>query len=238
MPRLRALTVALVAIAVLALLTMAAPTVLRDAAVASAPGGSLDALCGAVAMVVAWVLSAWLTMGVLVAAGAALPGVLGDRLSRVATRLAPVPVRRAVALAIGMAVVAPVATAQAIAPGPEPRYPVLDRVVVQPVPAAPAAPVVPAVPTPPQAPSAEALSPPSAGIAAAATVVVQPGDSLWRIAAAALGPDASAVEIADAWPRWYAANRATVGADPDLIRPGQRLQPPTAPTSATGSEAQ
>ena len=143
MPRLRALTVALVAIAVLALLTMAAPTVLRDAAVASTPGGSLDDLCGAVAMVVAWVLSAWLTMGVLVAAGAALPGVLGDRLSRVATRLAPVPVRRAVALAIGMAVVAPVATAQAIAPGPDPRYPVLDRVVVQPVPAAPVAPWFP-----------------------------------------------------------------------------------------------
>jgi nucleoid-associated protein YgaU len=43
--------------------------------------------------------------------------------------------------------------------------------------------------------------------------VVVAGDTLWGIA----GAD---------WPRWYAANRALVGPDPDLIRPGQRLAPP------------
>jgi hypothetical protein len=44
-------------------------------------------------------------------------------------------------------------------------------------------------------------------------VVVAPGDTLWGIGGRA-------------WPRWYAANRATIGRDPDLILPGQRLAPP------------
>ncbi len=59
-------------------------------------------------------------------------------------------------------------------------------------------------------------------------VVVRRGDTLWGIAARHLGPDATPAEIAAEWPRWYAANRAVVGPDPDLIRPGQRLVPPAA----------
>ena len=31
------------------------------------------------------------------------------------------------------------------------------------------------------------------------------------------------------WPRWYAANREVVGADPDLLVPGQQLAPPGGP---------
>jgi nucleoid-associated protein YgaU len=243
---LRALLVAVVATVALGWLTTVAPVVSRDAVTAAAPGGSLDALCGAVALVLAWGLSAWLTLAVLAAVGATLPGVIGDRLRLIATRLAPVTVRRAVALAIGISVVGPVATSHA-APVPEPRYPVLDRVVVQPAPAAPYAPLTQA--EPPLAPSldpsgVEAAQPgpataDSADIEGPAdTVIVQPGDSLWRIAAAALGPDASAAEIAAAWPRWYAANRATVGADPGLIHPGQRLHPPAAAATASGSTVQ
>lgn len=57
-------------------------------------------------------------------------------------------------------------------------------------------------------------------------VVVEPGDSLWSLAAASLGPDASAARIAEAWPRWHAANLALIGADPDLIHPGQALTVP------------
>lgn len=57
-------------------------------------------------------------------------------------------------------------------------------------------------------------------------VVVQPGDSLWSIAEAALGPGASEQLIAETWPRWHAANRALIGADPDLIHPGQELTVP------------
>jgi hypothetical protein len=43
------------------------------------------------------------------------------------------------------------------------------------------------------------------------------------------------VDIAAAWPRWYAANRAVIGPDPGLIRPGQELMPPSGP-HGTGAQ--
>lgn len=61
---------------------------------------------------------------------------------------------------------------------------------------------------------------------AAGVVVVQPGDTLWSIAARHLGPNASGAAITAAWHAWYAANRAVIGANPSLIQPGQRLHPP------------
>jgi nucleoid-associated protein YgaU len=57
--------------------------------------------------------------------------------------------------------------------------------------------------------------------------VVRPGDTLWDIAARHLGPNASNADIARAWPRWYAANRVSIGANPQLIHPGLVLQPPS-----------
>ena len=65
----------------------------------------------------------------------------------------------------------------------------------------------------------------------AAEVVVRRGDTLWSIAARQLGADASEAEVAAAWPRWFAANRAVVGADPDLLLPGQVLRAPEAAAS-------
>lgn len=59
-----------------------------------------------------------------------------------------------------------------------------------------------------------------------AEVVVVRGDTLWGIAARRLGGKASPAEIDAEWRRWYAANRAAVGPDPDLIRAGLRLTPP------------
>lgn len=56
--------------------------------------------------------------------------------------------------------------------------------------------------------------------------VVQPGDTLWDIAADDLGPNADAADIAREWPRWFKKNRATIGNDPDLIQPGMVLQDP------------
>ncbi len=64
------------------------------------------------------------------------------------------------------------------------------------------------------------------------TVVVQPGDTLWSVAAAHLppGPDrGQARAIASAWPLWFAANRQVIGPDPDQIIPGQRLVDPGSP---------
>lgn len=57
-------------------------------------------------------------------------------------------------------------------------------------------------------------------------VTVRRGDSLWSIVARHLGPGASDTEIAHEWPRWFAANAAVIGDDPDLILPGQQLTPP------------
>jgi LysM domain len=59
-----------------------------------------------------------------------------------------------------------------------------------------------------------------------ASYVVRRGDTLWDIAARHLGPTASDAEIARDWPRWYAANRAVIGSDPNLLRPGQLLGAP------------
>lgn len=64
------------------------------------------------------------------------------------------------------------------------------------------------------------------------THVVEPGDSLWRIAGATLatrrGINPSSAEIAQFWPSIYEANRAVIGADPNLILPGQHLEIPEA----------
>lgn len=60
-------------------------------------------------------------------------------------------------------------------------------------------------------------------------VVVQPGDTLWGIARDHLPDAATDAQVALAWPTWWQANRQVVGDDPDLIRPGMSLLPPTAP---------
>ena len=83
--------------------------------------------------------------------------------------------------------------------------------------------------------AAAAPRPPLAGSAGAApgdTVVVRPGDTLWALASRHLvASDAPDRRVDAGWQRLYAANRATLGPDPDLIRPGTRLDlPATAPT--------
>ena len=65
-----------------------------------------------------------------------------------------------------------------------------------------------------------------AGSPAAKEVVVLRGDTLWSIAAKDLGPVASDVDVARHWPKWYAANKDVIGADPALVVPGQILQAP------------
>jgi len=54
-------------------------------------------------------------------------------------------------------------------------------------------------------------------------VRVAPGDTLWDIARATLDPGAGSDLIDQRWREIYRANLAAIGADPDLIRPGQRL---------------
>jgi hypothetical protein len=68
---------------------------------------------------------------------------------------------------------------------------------------------------------------PSDGAAAAGLHTVEPHDTLWGIAAAQLVPaDRSATKIHRYWQQVYRANRRVIGADPDLIHPGTRLDVP------------
>lgn len=62
---------------------------------------------------------------------------------------------------------------------------------------------------------------------ASGEIVVHRGDTLWSIVERDLGPTATAREIAEAWPRWFAANREAIGADPDLLLPGTVLLRPS-----------
>ena len=54
------------------------------------------------------------------------------------------------------------------------------------------------------------------------TIEVDEGDSLWSIAEEYVGLERTAA----CWPRIYAANRSTIGPDPDHIEPGQKLELP------------
>ena len=65
--------------------------------------------------------------------------------------------------------------------------------------------------------------PPTGAARAGSVHVVVRGESLWAIASDALAPGATDAEVAAAWPVIYAANRAVIGDDPNLILPGQSL---------------
>jgi nucleoid-associated protein YgaU len=89
------------------------------------------------------------------------------------------------------------------------------------------APALAAVATaPPATASAACAVAPATHRGAPEVVVVQPGDTLWEIARRHLPASAAPSEVARAWPRWYAANRAAIGPDPALLRPGTRLRSP------------
>ena len=57
-------------------------------------------------------------------------------------------------------------------------------------------------------------------------VVVAPGDTLWELAARDLPTDASPAEVDEHWRLLWQVNRAELGPDPDVIRPGTSLRLP------------
>jgi resuscitation-promoting factor RpfA len=140
-----------------------------------------------------------------------LPGRVGGAAADLGRALRPCLARRLVATVVGLGVPAvatltelPAATAVAVdhrATGPVGR------------------PVIAHQPT--RQPATDAHR-----AASAETVVVRRDDTLWDVARRHLPRSASAAEIAAAWPRWYAANRAAIGPDPALLRPGMRLRSP------------
>ncbi len=181
-----------------------------------------ETLLTAAAGLLAWGVWGWGALGLLLTAVSALPGAVG-RVSLVLVRaVLPGGARRAAALALGLGLglTGPlagttllVATAPAAAAAPAPAG-------VPDWPAGAPADLAVGLPDRPDAPA-----PPTAG-----SHVVVRGDCLWDIAAAGLsdgsGRTPSPAEIAGAAHSWWAANADVIGADPDLLLPGQVLRPP------------
>lgn len=158
-----------------------------------------------------WALAAWLllTLTLTVLAGLpALPGVARRLLEPLAAAVTPRVVRTVVIAAIGVGVAA----------GPAYAVPAAS-VAQQPSSSAYRADV------PVDWPTVAVVTP---ATSTATDVVVARGDCLWSIVLARLGPTATDTQVAVEVGRWYELNRPTIGADPDLIRPGMVLHPPSA----------
>ncbi|MBW3638420.1 MAG: LysM peptidoglycan-binding domain-containing protein [Actinobacteria bacterium] len=215
---------ALVVVAVGLVLLMAAPppsTAWRELRATSSALDPTGPLVAAAALL-AWALATWLAVSVLVTAAGQLPGVAGRLAGAGARRIAPAAIRRAVEVTLGLTVAVGVLGAAPASAASSPT--------------AAATNVAGASATEPSAARPDLDWPhTAAGAAPAEPVLVQPGDSLWRLAAqqlqAAGAPAPSDAQVAQAWPSWWSANRDLVGDDPDLIRPGMRLSPPATPDS-------
>ncbi|WKN47549.1 LysM peptidoglycan-binding domain-containing protein [Nocardioides sp. Arc9.136] len=188
-----------------ALAGLAALAVPAAGSVARSSGSAFDDLLVGACAVVALVAASWLwlvtTAVVVEALRGGGPGSGGRGVPRV--------VRAAVLGACGVALVVPCAPALASADQPHPLHglPMPDRA------------------TSTAAWISGALAHPQP---AARTHVVRPGDTLWAIAAADVSPTAAPAAVTRRWHHVHDLNRAVIGDDPDLIRPGQRLLLPPA----------
>jgi hypothetical protein len=171
----------------------------------------------------AWLVWTWGALGLVLTALSALPGLAGAAAGVLLRRLLPASARQAAALALGVGLAAAPALTACTAPSPVAAVvPAADAraVAVPDWPAPPAAPAAPAPPT--EVPDWPAPAP--------GDHVVLRGECLWSIATADLrartGTDPTDAEVTDAVGRWWAANAAVIGADPDLLLPGHVLRPP------------
>jgi hypothetical protein len=190
---------------------------LRTAASAADPTAPLVALLA----LAGWLLLTWLGAVAAMALISRVPGRIGRVATLTCRRVAPAAVRRAVEVMVGVTVAvgvvgsSPASASPAVPPAPPAAAASLDW------------------PEPRSAPALDwnpgRLAPPAihATQPRPAAVVVQPGDSLWAVAARHLPPGASDSAVARAWPSWWTANRDVIGDEPDVIHPGLRLTPPT-----------
>ncbi|HWF41887.1 MAG TPA: LysM peptidoglycan-binding domain-containing protein [Acidothermaceae bacterium] len=226
---------------------------------ASTPSAGSDQLLGSSAALAAWIGVAWLGIAVVLEVASVLPGAVGRGCAAVAAKTSPMLVRRIVQVVIGISVLAgPITAGSAFAAGPSTttststqvdRPDSLTPALTKPSPASPMVdrPATPFVASPPPA----AKRTPTGAVAlvtgaahrdavdpshrSADGYVVRRGDTLWDIAARHLRPKASAVDISRAWPAWYDANRAVIGTDPSMIRPGEVLVPPSDSEASTST---
>lgn len=181
----------------------------------TAAGALLDRSLAAAAAVLVALLALRVVSSLLLVTGRALPGAVGRACRRGGALVRPGAARRMLALAVGLG------AASAAAP-PASAHPVPAAAL-----AGPSAVTRPArtAPTPSTA-RPHGLVVHRRTRDDAREVVVRRGDSLWSIARRHLRAGATDAEVARAWPRWYAANRAVIGPDPNLILPGMRLRVP------------
>lgn len=227
---------ALVALLLAAPRPAAAVAQLREASTAT----ELTAPLVAALALLAWLLAGWLLLTASLTLLSRVPGSTGRAAATAVRRVAPAALRRLVATALGVSVVAGTlaATPASAAPGPvspaaavSPAAPDLDWASERPALdwPAPPGPAAPALDWPDDPPAAPVLGAPTSSGQAADAVVVQPGDSLWGLAEQRLaehGEAPSDASVAAAWPAWWSANRDVIGDDPDLLLPGTTLQPP------------
>lgn len=189
------------------------------------PSASAAEALQAAATLVGWAVLTWLASCLVLAWLARLPGPVGWLAGRVAAALTPELLRRLAAVVLGAGLVATPAVAGAAAADPSGVVMVSAASLDRPVePMASSG-------TRPEAASGTGSGAGEDAPVSGAGVRVKPGDSLWVIAARALGSPASPAEIATQWPRWYAANRAVIGPDPNVLHPGQWLAAPTTSTA-------
>ncbi|HXU97383.1 MAG TPA: hypothetical protein VFP03_04725 [Jiangellaceae bacterium] len=196
-------------------------------------GARFDDVVGLAAAVACWTLLGWVALVLASTALGSIPGALGRLGAEAATRLTPVAMSSATRLALGLSVVAGPATVAL----PVNAAPIATRVTTLDGPAANAeVRFLPDVGRPGWIEAADTTevktepAPPGSARRAVATVVVEAGDCLWTIAAetlaATIGSEPSNAAVTAEWPRWYALNRAAIGANPDLLLPGMLLRAP------------
>ncbi|MET1065589.1 MAG: LysM domain-containing protein [Arthrobacter sp.] len=193
---------------------------------------------GLLANLAGLILIVWWALSLVVAVVAALLERSGKaRAAAAAGKFAPAFLRRLALGTVGLQLLtAPLATAATVQSLPGASDSPAASAAWTPTPAPPAIgapPGVPVVAHPQWRPLSPVTEPgPLAGqplrqpADQATELTVRPGDSLWSLSAARLGPLASDVDIALHWPRLYQANRDIIGASPHLLLPGQVLRIP------------
>lgn len=225
-PRLPALVglVALIAAVACALDPAQAVRVLLEPEAEPLTGPLLAALSLLVHAVAAWLL---VVAGLTLAARA--PAGAGRVCRALLHRCAPAGVRRAVALALGtglaLGLPGPVSAAE---PASTSARTHATATAAAPPDAGATAPAPLDWPGLSPKGRGDAKAPSRAARVREPVVVVQPGDTLWDLAARSIPAPVTNAARAAEWPRWWSANRDVVGDDPDLLLPGQRLVAPPA----------
>jgi hypothetical protein len=193
--------------------------------------GGPDALLVVAAAAAGWLCWAWGALGLLLTATSALPGAAGRVAGLLLVVVLPAGARRAAAVTVGLSLAAgtpalaaatsPAATTAAVAEAAATQGTVVADW--------PAPPAVDGSGGPPDWPTALPAAP--APTDPSAAHVVLRGECLWDIAADRLarlrpGRPVRDADVAREVAAWWQVNAAVIGPDPDLLLPGQVLQPP------------